>query len=98
MIHSMCDTPQRPIHGNSTKPGQVGLMRLLAQRASLGLILALLPGCAASRSQIARSLMADRGMPTRSAEAQSEYTVSCPDALDLQICAKPGLSGRQEIG
>ncbi|HMC65903.1 MAG TPA: polysaccharide biosynthesis/export family protein, partial [Gemmataceae bacterium] len=42
--------------------------------------------------------MADAGAPVRNEGVAEDYTVACPDVIDVLVDARPALNGRRVIG
>jgi len=61
------------------------------------LLLGLLAGCAASKPQVDKALMADRGTPSRNEGVAEQYTVRSPDVLELPVAHRPELCGRHAV-
>jgi polysaccharide export outer membrane protein len=62
------------------------------------LLLSCLTGCALSRPQCDRALLADHGLQAHQADTALAYLAYCPDVLELSVEAHPELSGRRALG
>jgi polysaccharide export outer membrane protein len=60
------------------------------------LLLGLLTGCATPQT-LDRALLADKD-PAGDRQAETGYTVACPDAVDLSVPGRPALTGRHVVG
>jgi protein involved in polysaccharide export with SLBB domain len=67
-------------------------------RSGLLILLSLLIGCAAHRSQLQRALLADRNPSARTQNLTTVYQVGRPDVLDVQVGGLPSCSGRAVVG
>jgi protein involved in polysaccharide export with SLBB domain len=64
----------------------------------VGLFLPLVIGCAASRPQLERALLADRTPAAHGDDADRLYRVHCPDVLELDVAGVPAWSGPRPVG
>jgi protein involved in polysaccharide export with SLBB domain len=60
--------------------------------------LAVLGGCAGSRSQLHQALLADHHPAAHARDLEAQYVVRCPDVLEVQVRAMPAFSGRRTVG
>jgi len=54
-------------------------------------------GCVANRPQLDHALMADKGAPVRNEGVAEDYTVGCPDVIELLVEGRPELNGRRTV-
>jgi protein involved in polysaccharide export with SLBB domain len=64
---------------------------------ALFLALGILSGCASSRPQMNKNLMADRGGAMRNLGVAERYTVGSPDVLEITVPGYPDLAGPRLI-
>jgi protein involved in polysaccharide export with SLBB domain len=62
------------------------------------LLLVALTGCAGSRPHVDRALLADGGGGARNLGVAENYTIGCPDVLDVAVAGRPDLSGPRPVG
>jgi protein involved in polysaccharide export with SLBB domain len=61
------------------------------------LLLALLSGCAADRSQFEQALVADGRPPSEPSTDGANYVVHCPDVVEFQIVGRDDWSGPRRV-
>jgi protein involved in polysaccharide export with SLBB domain len=71
-----------------------------ARAALLSCALCLLAaaGCASSKPNVDRSLMAEGGGARRNEGVHERYLVHCPDVLDITVAGRADLSGQYAVG
>jgi len=57
-----------------------------------------LAGCALNRSHLDRALMAGAGAPVRNEGVAEDYTVACPDVIELMAGARAEFNGPRAVG
>jgi protein involved in polysaccharide export with SLBB domain len=77
---------------------KAGLDRPWERTPALGLLLALLAGCASGRSHLERALLADRAAKSDAADPAARYALHCPDVLEFTVVGRPECSGARRIG
>ena len=60
--------------------------------------LAVLAGCAGSRSQLHQALVSDHQPVAHARDVEAHYVVHCPDVLDVQVQGLPACSGSHTVG
>ena len=66
--------------------------------ALVAVCLAVLGGCAGSRTHLQQALLADQHPAAHTRDLEARYLVRCPDVLEVQIQGLPTCSGRYTVG
>jgi protein involved in polysaccharide export with SLBB domain len=84
--------------GSSLTP--VGRLPFPARRGWRVLAASLLftGGCLTGRAHVEHNLMSDRGMTAQNEAVAKQYTVGCPDVLEIRVLNRPDLGGRFTVG
>lgn len=77
--------------------GEGGSSWWTRRRRRLGLLLVLVTGCAAPSKHVEQALMADKPAASHNTELAEQYSIGCPDVLEVTASSRPELNGRYRV-